>query len=113
MVALALALPFKDRPEMAARARPEGVDVEEKLGDRVPGELSFTDWRGRQVTLGDLTAGKPTVLVLAYYRCPSLCNLVLSGTARALKDTGLEMGRDYRAVTVSIDPQETPQDAAE
>ena len=112
-VALVLALPFKDRPELAARARPEGVDVEEKLGDRVPGELSFTDWRGRKVTLGDLMAGKPAVLVLAYYRCPSLCNLVLSGTARALKDTGLQMGRDYRAVTVSIDPKETPQDAAE
>jgi protein SCO1 len=112
MVALALALPFKDRPEMKSGTRPDGVDVEEKLGERVPGELTFTDWKGRSVRFGDLMAGKPAVLVLAYYRCPALCNLVLAGTARAMGKTGLEMGTDYRAVTVSIDPKETPADAA-
>jgi len=113
MVALALALPFKDRPEMTAGTRPEGVDVQEKLGERIPGDLAFTDWKGRRVRFGDLLGGKPAVLVLAYYRCPALCNLVLSGTARAFSRTGLQMGEDYRAVTVSIDPTETPADAAE
>jgi protein SCO1/2 len=112
-VALALALPFKDRPEMTGRTQPEGVNVEERLGEHVPGALAFTDQQGRAVRFGDLAGGKPVVLVLAYYRCPALCSLVLSGTARALQNTGLEMGRDYAAVTVSIDPKETPQDAAE
>jgi len=111
-VALALALPFKDRPEMKAGAAPDGAGVEEKLGERLPPELEFTDWRGRTVRFGDVASGKPTVLVLAYYRCPALCNLVLAGTARALRKTGLKMGEDYRAVTVSIDPSETPEDAA-
>lgn len=112
-VALALALPFKDRPEMTAGATPEGVDVVEKLGGPVPLDLPFTDWRGRPVRLGEVTSGKPTVLVLAYYRCPTLCNLVLAGTARALRQTGLDLGQDYRAVTVSIDPSEGPKEASE
>ncbi|HVE84308.1 MAG TPA: SCO family protein [Myxococcales bacterium] len=113
LAALCLALPFKDRPELAGRAAPEGVDVEEKLGQPVPLDLRFTDWRGRQVTLGEVTGGKPAVLVLAYSRCPALCSVVLSGTARALRGTGLKMGADYRAVAVSIDPAEAPADAAE
>jgi len=114
-IALVLALPFKDPPELDrdTAAPPQGVNVVERLGERVPLDLSFTDWRGQPMTLAQATGGKPAVLVLAYYRCPALCNLVLAGTARALRETGLESGRDYQAVTVSINPSEGPPEAAE
>lgn len=86
-----------------------GVDIDEKLGGRVPADARFVDADGRPVRLGDwLGQGKPVVLVLAYYNCPMLCGLVLGGTARAMRQSGLELGKDFLALTVSFDPRETP-----
>jgi protein SCO1/2 len=53
------------------------------------------------------------VLALVYYDCPMLCGLILSGMAKAMRENGLELGRDYEAVTVSFDPTEKPAQAAE
>jgi len=90
------------------------VGVEEKLNEQIPTELSFMDSNGKRVSLKDYVSGdRPVVLTLAYYRCPMLCNLVLAGMARALRETGFNLGSDYRVVTVSIDPTETPELAAE
>lgn len=114
LVAAAVALPFKDRPREAAGSAPDGVDVEERLNQPIPASLVFTDSTGAEVSLSELLGGEvPVVLTLAYYRCPALCNLVLAGTARALRESGLEMGKDYRVVTVSIDPSEGPREAKE
>jgi protein SCO1/2 len=89
----------------AARA----VDLEEHLGQRLPLGLGFRDQRGASVQLGDyFTDHKPVLLVLAWFRCASLCDLVLGGAAAALRQSGLASGRDYRALTVSIDPNDTP-----
>lgn len=90
------------------------VDVVEQLGGQVPESLSFTDENGQTVRMNQFFKGdKPVVLTLVYYQCPALCNLVLSGVAQALKSSGLDLGVDYRAVTVSIDPTETPAMAKE
>jgi len=48
------------------------------------------------------------VLVLAYYRCPLLCDLVLQGISGALRELGWTPGRDYLGLTVSIDPKDRP-----
>jgi protein SCO1/2 len=85
----------------------QGVDVEERLGGLVPRDASFLDQDGKPVRIGDLLGtGKPVILSLVYYECPLLCGMILSGQARAMKETGLELGKDYRAVTVSFDPRE-------
>jgi protein SCO1/2 len=94
---------FSPPPAVAA------VDIEEKLGGHVPLDLSFTDATGRRVRLGDLFDGQhPVALVLAYYRCPMLCDLVLAGVSRAFRQLGWTPGREYRAVTGSIDPKDRP-----
>ncbi len=62
--------------------------------------------------LGDYFHGKPVILVLAYYRCPMLCTLVLNGLTQGLLDMDFDIGRDFEVVTVSFDPRETPQMAA-
>lgn len=88
------------------------VGVDEKLGTRLPLELTFTDQDGRMVRLGDYFSGGPVILTLNYYSCPTLCPLVfrnLSNTIAAVK--GLSPAKDYRFVTVSIDPDETQQRA--
>jgi protein SCO1/2 len=101
-------------PRAAVRPPPalSDVDIVEHLGSGVPRELTFTDPTGAGVRLGELLDGKrPLVLVLAYFRCPMLCDLVQQGLAGALRGSGLRPGRDVRAVTISIDPKDTSGNA--
>jgi protein SCO1/2 len=108
----ALLLIFLCRAAFAASPLQE-VDIDEHLGARLPLQLSFVDSGGHAVRLGDyFHDGKPVVLVLAYFRCPMLCDLVLRGVVAAARGLPLELGRDYRALTVSIDPKDRPQEAS-
>jgi protein SCO1/2 len=84
------------------------VDIEEHFGQTIPTGLEFTDQSGRQMRLSELFQdGKPVLLVLAYYRCPALCGLILRGVVHGLSDLGWTPGAQYRALTVSIDPKDT------
>ncbi len=84
-----------------------------RLGDTIPRGLGLVYEAGREVALGDYFGGdRPVLLVLGYYECPMLCNLVFNGLTEALPRVGLDLGRQYRVVTVSIDPGETPDLAA-
>ena len=94
-------------PAVAASAA-----VEEHLGAHLDSSLLFTDMDGKRVRLGDVFTGdKPVLLVLAYYRCPMLCGLVLRGTALGLADLEWTLGREYRVLTVSFDPKDTSEAA--
>ncbi|HEX8826036.1 MAG TPA: SCO family protein [Archangium sp.] len=91
-----------------------GVDVEEHLGELVALEARFTDAFGKPVRLRDvLPRTKPVLLTLVYYNCPLLCNLVINEQIRNMRELGLELGKDYEAVTVSIDPKDTPAQSLE
>jgi len=91
-----------------------GVDVEEHLGDLAPLEAQFTDASGKPVRLRDvLPRTRPVLLTLVYYNCPLLCNLVINEQIRTMRELGLELGKDYEAVTVSIDPKDTPAQSYE
>src|SRR5439155_19102935 len=84
------------------------VGFDQRLGDQVPLDLEFRDESGQSVRLGELFQGKPVVLSLAYYDCPMLCGLALSGIASSLKPLAFEAGREFEVITVSFDPRETP-----
>jgi protein SCO1 len=85
----------------------QDIDVIEHLGERVPGNLSFTDEAGRSVALSSLlNRGKPVLVTLGYHRCPMLCGLVLDGLVKASRASGLKLGKDLLVVDVSIDPAE-------
>ncbi|MFT3837871.1 MAG: SCO family protein [Myxococcaceae bacterium] len=89
------------------------VGVVEHLGQKVPTEVSFTDATGARVEVASLLDGKtPVVIAPVYFGCPALCGLVLGGLGGALSKTGLKAGEDYRVLAFSIDPHETPEDAA-
>lgn len=88
------------------------IDVEEHLGARIPRDIELRDESGKTIATSELFDDThPVVLVLAYYRCPMLCPVVLQGVTKALRDAGLIMGTDYRLITVSIDPEDTPVEA--
>jgi protein SCO1 len=117
--ALALSLVLLGAGAAAAQPAPPAVAavaLDEVPGARVPLELGFTEASGRRVRLGDYFDGRlPVYLILAYARCPMLCNLVLRGAAHAvgaLGPIGMRPGVDFRVVTVSIDPQEETAAAA-
>jgi protein SCO1/2 len=104
---LALAALLLARPAAA-------ISIEDHLGRGVRTELPLTDMNGRSVRLSNLVRGdKPVVLVLAYYRCPALCNTVLRGLARGLGTLPWTPGEEYRVVTVSFDPRDKPEAAAQ
>jgi protein SCO1/2 len=86
------------------------IGVEERPGALVPLEAPFTDEQGREVALGELIRG-PTILILLYYRCANACDLLLLGTAEAVRGLSLEPGKDYTLLTVSLNEQETPAEA--
>ncbi len=84
------------------------IGVDEKLGDSVPLDALFRNPKGEEVRLGDYLTGGPALLTLNYYTCPMLCPLTL----RSLLDTvermqGIDLRRDFRILTVSIDPDDT------
>lgn len=88
--------------------RLEGVDVEEHLGAEVPKALLFTTDRGAHVPYDEVVRGDlPTILTLNYSDCPMLCSLQLNALVAGIKQLGLTLGKDFRMVTVSIDPQES------
>jgi protein SCO1/2 len=57
------------------------------------------------------SGSKPLVISLAYFNCPMLCPFGQEGAADAFRDSGWQLGRDFRALTVSIDPRDTPATA--
>jgi protein SCO1/2 len=94
-------------------AIPEDVAYEQKLGAALPLDVELYDHHAEPVTLRQITAGKPTVLVLAYMRCPRLCNAVLTDLLDALKevrrrDPGFVAGGPFNLVVVSVDPKDPP-----
>ena len=84
------------------------VGVDERLGAQIPLDLTFTDQDGKGVRLGDYLTGGPVILTLNYYSCPMLCPVMFRNLASEMSAIkGLSPEKDYRIVTVSIDPDET------
>jgi protein SCO1 len=79
-------------------------------GVQIPGESVFTDEIGH---LAPLVAyfGKPTILQLGYFHCPSLCEATRANLFDALRRSGLVAGRDFVFISMSIDPDDKTADA--
>jgi protein SCO1/2 len=100
---------------MTAQQRPDYLahaGLEQRLGQPLPMQAQFTDETGRTGPLASWFDGRPVVMALVYYKCSMLCPQVLHGLADGLKQTTLTPGKDYEVLTFSIDPMDTPTDAA-
>ncbi|HUA82446.1 MAG TPA: SCO family protein [Bryobacteraceae bacterium] len=90
------------------------VGIDQKMGAQVPLDLPFVDSSGHDVKLGQYFGGKPVILALVYYSCPSLCTMILDGVSRSIKEIStLTAGKDFDVVVVSFNPRETPEMAAD
>jgi protein SCO1/2 len=122
LAAISIAIGFTAGMVVQAPARPIGpiaggaqgtrsvvsqVGFDQKLGGPLPLELRFQDESGRSVRLADFWGRRPVILAPVYYRCPMLCNQLLTGLARSLKPVSLNPGKDFDVVAFSINPDET------
>jgi protein SCO1/2 len=90
----------------------EDVGLDDRIGERIPTHLAFTDQNGQTVQLADFyEQGKPVLIQLVYFNCPMLCNLLLDGWTRAAAQVTPTPGEDYTMLTISFDPTETPDQA--
>ena len=85
-----------------------------KTDAQVPLDLSFRDEAGQPVTLGDyFRPNRPVVLMMVYFRCKAICGPALEELTRALKEVDLQPGQQFEIVTVSFNPDEGPEMAAQ
>ncbi|MBL8858411.1 MAG: SCO family protein [Planctomycetes bacterium] len=111
---MALALSGEARAQLVSEV-PKKVGFDQLLDNQVPLDLQFRDETGAAVRLSSYMSEdskKPVVLLFVYYECPMLCTQVLNGFVRALRALGLEPGKDFEILTVSINHREAPELAA-
>jgi protein SCO1/2 len=108
---MVLAAPPEQRTDLLKRA---GID--QHLGAQVSPDLIFHDESGRDVRLDEyFHTGRPIVLALVYYGCPTLCTTVLNELEGSLRSmpSNCSVGEQFDVLTVSFDPSETPMLAAQ
>jgi protein SCO1 len=90
-------------------AKLEDIGIDPHLGEKIDLDAKLIDEAGKEVTLRDFTKdGRPILLSLAYYSCPSLCSFHLNGLNDAFKQMKEPLGKEFNLVVVSFDPKETP-----
>jgi len=89
------------------------VGIEPRVGAQIDMGLTFRDEYNRPISLAQASNGKPTILVLAYYRCPMLCNKTLNDLTNAMRGMDWSIGNEFNVVVVSFDPKEKYDRAAE
>lgn len=91
---------------IAGTGKPLEVGITEHLDEYIPEDIMLTDQNGNLVNLKQII-NKPTVLCFVYYRCPGICSPLMNGLAEVIASTGLALGKDYQAITISFDSRET------
>jgi protein SCO1 len=88
----------------------ENVGITERLGSYVPGDVRLTNEKGETVQLSDyLNNGKPFILNLVYYECPSMCNFIMNSLTDVMKELRWVAGNEFEVLTVSMAWNETWQ----
>jgi protein SCO1 len=88
------------------------VGVAQHLNQQLPLDAAFVDESGKSVKLGEYFGKRPALLALVYYTCPMLCSEEMDGITSSLEMVKLTPGKDFDVVVISIDPSDTPEQAA-
>ena len=97
---------FYSKSATAEKAKDLEVGITEHLDQYVPSDIMLTNQDGKLVNLKQLI-NKPTVLCFVYYKCPGICSPLMNGLAEVMEATGLALGKNYQAITISFDSRET------
>jgi len=94
-------------PQMKSSA---DVGIDEKLGKQIAMDIVLKDENGNDLKLSQLV-DKPTLLTFNYYRCPGICPVLLNSMVQVVNQIDLQPGKDFRLISVSFDPADTPEQA--
>jgi protein SCO1/2 len=93
------------------KAQLDGVFVKLPADATLPLALGFRDENGRATTLRAAMAGKPAVVIFSDYTCSNICGPVLAFAAGGLAKSALTPGRDFRLISIGLDPKDSLADA--
>ncbi|MFW6347426.1 MAG: SCO family protein [Cyclonatronaceae bacterium] len=92
----------------------EQLQIQEQLGEYIPADITLINEAGEEVPISSyFESGKPVLLNLVYYNCPSMCSLILNGVADVVDKLRWNPSEEYEILTVSIDPSEGHEFAAQ
>ncbi len=94
----------------STRANEQAFGLEEKPGTYLTETYIVLNEDSIPVVLNDLIT-KPTLISFVYYHCPALCPKIMEGIAELVNITKVAPGKDYQILTLSIDHNETTNDA--
>ena len=89
----------------------EEIGFDEKLASSIDLDTEFHGENGETVSVSSFFGQeKPVVLSLAYFTCPRLCLLGTDGVLEVINQMdSFRPGKDYTVVTMSFDPEESPE----
>lgn len=88
----------------------EGVKLEQKLGETLPGDITLRNAAGEQVQLSRYFDGeRPVILNFVYHECPMLCNLMLEGLTKTMGNMAWTPGEQFEVLSVSFNHREGPK----
>ena len=89
----------------------EEIGFDEKLASSIDLDTEFHGENGEVVSISSFFGQeKPVVLSLAYFTCPRLCLLGTDGVLEVINQMdSFRPGKDYTVVTMSFDPEESPE----
>lgn len=86
----------------------DGLEIEDRRGERIPRDIPLINAQGESVLIGDyFESERPTVLLLVYYSCPKMCEVMLGHMNEVINDVTFDVGEDYQVVVVSFDHRNT------
>ena len=107
MLALLLVLAAAPAHAALSKAQLDSVRVDTKPDSHLPLSLAFTDEHGNATTLGKAMAGKPSLVIFTDFTCQNVCGPVLAFAAGGLDKSGLTPGKDFRIISIGLDPKDT------
>lgn len=87
------------------------IGMYENQGSIIPLNLEFTNEYNKKATLKNTINNKPTIFTFNYFECPSLCSPLLNAVADVINKLELQPFIDYKVITISFEPKDTPQKA--
>jgi len=110
LLLLSLAIQAIAQPSSPQQQTLDRVAFEQRIGQPLPA-VQFLNARNENIELARLAERKPLILALSWFNCPHLCPMLLDRLAESAGALPFAPG-DYRVAVVSIDPRETPAQAA-
>lgn len=85
--------------------------IDDRAGAQIPMNGTFLDRDGNRVTLKQLAAGRPMLLVPVLHECPNFCSVTLAGVTKAIDALPAPGANNFTTVAFGIDPKEGPAQA--